>query len=173
MALEITSRFTTGDDGSAPWTADRPTQQEESSLGELLKRLSNDTGDLMSQEIALAKAELKESATQIAKGTSKLVVASMFGLTGLIALTAFAIVGLGNVTGGHYDVWALVVGATEMIIAAIAANGARKSMRASELMPAATMQTLREDKSWAQRAAKNLKHDITKSPVPTHKNGEG
>ena len=167
---EIDSRFTTGGDGPAPWKADRQTSHEDSSLGELLKRLSENTGDLISQEIALAKAELKESATQVAKGTSKLIVAWMFGLTGLIALTAFAIVGLGNITGGNYAIWALAVGVAEMIIAAIAANGARKSMRGSDLKPAETIETLREAKGWAKREAKDLKRDITESPVSSHQN---
>ena len=166
------SRFATNGDGPAPWEADYRPEQEDPSLGELLKRLSNDTGDLVSQEVALAKAELRESAENIGKGAVKLGIALMFGLTGALALTAFLIIGLGGATGGHYATWALVVGGIELIIAAVAANGARKVMRPGEIKPAETIDSLREDKSWAKDEMRDLKHDLTSPPASSHQNRE-
>jgi uncharacterized membrane protein YqjE len=170
---DMQSRYGSNGDGLAPWEDGYRTQQEDQSLGELLKRLSNDTGDLISQEVALAKAELKESAANIGKGATKLVVAWMFGMTGFLAITAFAIIALGGATGGHYATWALVVGAVEMVIAVIAANGARKSMRPSEIKPDETIQAIKQDTSWAKREMKDLKRDVTANPAPSHQTREG
>jgi uncharacterized membrane protein YqjE len=167
------SRHATNGDGLAPWETDYRAQQEDPSLGELLKRLSNDTGDLLSQEVALAKAELKESAANIGKGVTKLGVALVFGLTGAFALTAFLIIGLGGATGGRYATWALIVGVLEVIIAALAANGARKAMRPSEIEPDETIETLREDKDWAKEQVRDLKRDLTSTPASSQQNREG
>jgi uncharacterized membrane protein YqjE len=174
MATQETgSRFAIDGDGLAPWEDSYRAQQEDPSLGELLKRLSNDTGELVSQEVALAKAELRESAANISKGAVKLGVALMFGLTGALTLTAFLIIGLGGATGGHYAAWALVIGAAELIIAALAANGARKSMRPSEIKPEETIESLREDKNWARNEMKDLKRDLTSTPESSHQHNEG
>jgi uncharacterized membrane protein YqjE len=167
------SRFATSGDGLSPWEENYRAQQDDPSLGDLLKRLSDDTGDLLSKEVALAKAELKESAANIGKGAVKLGIALMFGLTGAIALTAFLIIALGGVTGGRYGTWALVIGVIEVIIAAVAANGARKAMRPSEIKPEETLETLREDKSWAKHEMKDLKREITSTPPTSHQNREG
>jgi uncharacterized membrane protein YqjE len=172
-AQETRSRFATNGDGPAPWEDVHQARQEEPSLGELLKRLSNDTGDLLSQEIALAKAELRESVENIGRGAVKLGVALMFGLTGLLALTAFLIVGLGGVTGGHYGTWALVIGVVELIIAALAARSAKQSMRPSQIKPTETIDTLREDKSWARDEMKDLKRDLTTTPASSNQHSEG
>jgi uncharacterized membrane protein YqjE len=167
------SRFATNGDALSPWETGHRAQEEDPSLGELLKRLSNDTGDLLSQEVALAKAELRESASNVGKGAVKIGIALLFGLTGALALTAFLIIGLGGATGGHYATWALVVGAVEVIIAAVAANGARKAMKPSEIKPVETIETLRENKSWAKDEMRDLKHDLTSTPASSHQNREG
>ena len=170
---ETQSRYGSNGEGSAPWEDNYRTQQNDSSLGELLKRLSNDTGDLIGQEIALAKAELKESAANVGKGVTKFAVAWMFGMTGFLAITAFLIIGIGGAIGGRYATSALIVGVVEMIIAAIAANGARKAMRPSEIKPTETIQSIREDTNWAKREMKDLKRDVTTSPAPSHQHREG
>jgi uncharacterized membrane protein YqjE len=155
---------TTSGDGPATWEGSYGAQAEELSLGELLKRLSNDAGELISQEISLAKAELKESATNIGKGATKFGVALAFGFVGLIAITAFMVIGLGNATGG-YEWWALGVGAAEMIIAGIAAKSAMSSIKPAAIKPADSIDSLREDKSWAKREARDLKHDLATNPT--------
>ena len=167
------SRYATDGDGPPPWEDSYRASQEDPSLGALLKRLSDDTGDLLGQEVALAKAELKESAANIGKGAVKFGVALMFGLTGAIALTAFLIISLGGITGGRYGTWALVIGAIELIIAAVAANGARKSMSPSEIKPIETIETLREDKDWAKNEMQDLKRELTSTPPTANQNREG
>lgn len=166
------SRFSTSGDGLAPWENEYGARNEDPSLGELLKRLSNDTGDLISQEIALAKAELKESAANVAKATTRFLMAWMFGMAGFLAITAFLIVAIGGATG-HYGTTALVVGVVELVVAAIAANGARKSMRPEKITPSETISSLKDDKAWAQRELRDLKQDVTSSTPETNHSREG
>jgi len=156
-------------EGRTEWNG-RPygSEGDEPSLGELLKRLSNDTGDLISQEITLAKAELRESANTAVKGASKLAIAGVLGLVGTIALTAFAVLGLADLIGGEYWVWALVVGAIELIVAAVIARGALKGMKQEGLKPDESIESLRESKSWAKEEARDLKRDITGSSNTAH-----
>jgi uncharacterized membrane protein YqjE len=168
------SPFTASGDGPAAWKHDYPVQQEEPSLGELLKRLSNDTGHLVSQEISLVRAELTESATNIGKGATKLGVALVFGLVGLIALTAFLVMALGNAMGGHYAVVALGIGMLEVIVAAIAARSAIASMKPQPLERDSTIETLREGKQWGKREVRDLKRDLTSEPTRAeHGRGRG
>ncbi|HEX6574423.1 MAG TPA: phage holin family protein [Gemmatimonadaceae bacterium] len=166
------SRYSTNGDGLAPWENEYGARQDDSSLGELLKRLSSDTGDLISQEIALAKAEVKESAANIAKGLTKFLVAWMFGMAGFLALTAFLIVAIGGATG-RYGTVALVVGVVEVIVAAVAAKGAMSSMRPDKITPKETIATLNEDKSWAKREITDLKDEITSAPSSHNHSREG
>jgi uncharacterized membrane protein YqjE len=150
-------------DGPASWRGTYGVHQEEPSLGELLKRLSNDMGHLVSQEVALAKAEVRESATNAAKGATSFGVALAFGFVGLIALTAFLVIALGNITGGSYAGWALGIGVLEVVVAAIAARKAMSAMRPRTLRPDETIDTLREGKAWGRREIRDLKHDLTSS----------
>src|ERR1041384_4516402 len=60
----------------------------DASLGELFKRLSDDSSRLVRQEIALAKLELKHSAGAAAGGAAKIGIAAVLALPGLLAVTA-------------------------------------------------------------------------------------
>jgi len=163
----------TNGDGRGSWEGSYGGQHDDTSLGELLKRLSTDTGNLVSQEVALAKAELKDSVASVTKGATKMAVAYMFGLVGMIALTAFAIIGIGNLTGGNYAASAFGVAVVELIVAAIAGKSAMGSMTSQDIKPEATIETLREDKQWAQREMKDLKRDITSNPTTAHAGRQG
>jgi uncharacterized membrane protein YqjE len=158
---DIQSRLRSDGDGTGVQRNAFREQHDDASLGELLKRLSSDSGELISQEIALAKAELRESTTNVVKGAAKLLVAYMLGFVGLIALTAFAVVGLGDATNGKYWLWALVIGAVELIVAGVLAKSAKGSMDSGGIKPTETIETLQEDKNWAGREMRDLKQDIT------------
>jgi uncharacterized membrane protein YqjE len=165
--------FMTNGDGRGAWEGSYGGQHDDASLGELLRRLSTDTGNLVSQEVALAKAELKDSVANVAKGAVKMGVAHTFALVGMMALTAFLIIGIGGVVGGHYAATALGVAIVELVVAAIAGKSAMASMKPQEIKPEATMATLREDKQWAQREMKDLKRDITSNPTTAHAGRQG
>ncbi len=130
------------------------------SLGELLKRLSTDMGTLVSQEVDLAKAELKESASTAAKGATKLGVALTFAIAGTIAVTAFLVIAIGDAID-NYWLAALIVGAAELLLGVLLAKSAVSSMTSPEMKPRETIESLREDKEWAGREARDLKRDMS------------
>jgi|SRR5688500_12064379 len=158
---ESGGRFVARQDGPTRW------EVGDASLGELLKRLSADMGNLVSQEAKLAKAELKESASTAAKAGVKLGIALTLAMAGSIALTAAIIVAAGAAFD-NYWIPALIVGGIELAIGATMARGAVSSFKGSEMKPAETLDTLRESKAWAAREARELKQSIAPGNSPAN-----
>jgi uncharacterized membrane protein YqjE len=146
-------------DGRGTWNEETHFDNEPS-FGELLKRLTGDMGTLVSQEVNLAKAEMRESARVVAKGGAKLGVAMTFAIAGTVALTAFLVIAFGGALD-NYWLAALIVGAVELGLGMILAKSAIGSMTSPDMKPAETMKTLREGKQWAGNEARDLKREIT------------
>ncbi|MCA1599763.1 MAG: phage holin family protein, partial [Chloroflexi bacterium] len=70
------------------------TGKDERSLGELFGDLAGQTGLLVREEVALAKAELTQNATRAGKEIGVLVIGGAVAYAGLLALLAAAILGL-------------------------------------------------------------------------------
>lgn len=124
----------------------------QSSLGELLGEVTRDLSTLMRQEIALAKAELKESATTSAKGAGMLggagYAASMTVLFLSIALWA----ALATLVGGG---WAgVIVAVIWAIIAAVLFVVGRTQLKKVKGAPQ-TAETLKEIPPTFQRNEEN------------------
>jgi uncharacterized membrane protein YqjE len=128
----------------------------EQSTGDLIRQLSEQTSDLVRQEVALAKAELTQKGKQAGIGAGMFGGASLMTVLGLIALTAAAIAGLSEAM----DVWAaaLIVGAVYLAAAGVLALLGRN--RIQEGMPAKpeqTIETVKEDMEWAKSQAKSVR----------------
>jgi len=137
------------------------TTDGEPSLGELFKRLSSDTAELMRHEIALAKVEMREASATIARDATKIGIAVGLGLVGVLALGAFAIVGLGALFG-NYWLAALLVGVLFLAVAAYLAKNAINDVKQRGLKPQNTVETLREDASWVKQEGRELKRELTR-----------
>lgn len=137
----------------------------DASLGELFKQLSSDTGELIRQEAALAKAEMRDIGSTLATDAAKLGAAAGLGLVGVLALTTFLILLLGNLFGGAFWLSALLVGLIAAGVGAMLARNAMKDIKERGFKPAQTIATLREDKAWASQQARELKHDLTTDPT--------
>ena len=129
---------------------------QEAPIGDLLKRIGQDAGTLVKQEITLAKLELRESVKGLAKDAGKLGAAAGLGLFGAFAFLAFVIVGLGDLID-NYWLSALIVAVLLLGAAAVLAKGAMNHMKKNSLAPQETVQTLKEDQRWAQREAQQFK----------------
>ncbi len=140
---------------------------EDPSLGDLLKRLSGDMGTLVSQEMHLAKTELRETAATAAKGAMKLGVAMTVANAGVIAFTAFLVIAIGNAID-NYWLAALIVGAAELLLGGVLAKSALNSMKSGELKPHETVDSLREDKAWAAREARDLKREMVSGTLTSN-----
>jgi len=87
------------------------------SIGTLLSDVSRDLSELMRQEVELAKAEARQSATRAGKGAGMLAGAATAGHFALLFLSVAAWWALGNSIGRGWS--ALVVTAVWLIIAAV------------------------------------------------------
>lgn len=87
-----------------------------SSLGDLLGEVSRDISTLMRQEVALAKAELKESATKSAAGAGLMGGAGYGALMAVFFLSVALWWALGTLVGGG---WAAVIVAVVWAVIAL------------------------------------------------------
>jgi uncharacterized membrane protein YqjE len=121
----------------------------DASTGDLFKRLSQQTSELVRKEVDLAKAELTEKGKTAGKGAGMFGGAGLFGLTAFFALTACLIALLGTAM----EVWlaALIVTVVYAAVAGVLALiGRRKLKEATPPAPEQTIETLKEDVQWAK-----------------------
>jgi hypothetical protein len=123
--------------------------RDERSLGDLFSDLSRETTTLVRQEVQLAKAELTQSATSVARGIGMLVAGGAVAYAGLLFLLLAIVFGL--IEAG-WDAWlsALVVGLVVVAIGAVLVLRARESLKPANLAPQKTVETLKEDAAWAK-----------------------
>ena len=124
------------------------------SLGDLMKRLADETGTLVRQEIELAKAEMREKGQKIGTGVGFLGAAALVGLLALGSLTAFLILALDGVIPNWLA--ALIVGLIYAAVAAyLALQGREKLREAGPPVPEQTKATIEEDLEWAKSQARS------------------
>ncbi len=114
--------MSTAYEGASP-----PPAVEQQSVGDLLAAVSTDLSTLMRQEVALAKAELSQSAKQAGKGAGMLAGAGVAGHMVLLFISIALWWGIGDKTGHGWS--ALIVAVIWAIIAAVLAARGRKEMK--------------------------------------------
>jgi hypothetical protein len=112
-----------------------------SSVGEIFADISRDLSTLMRQEVELAKAELRESATRAGKGAGMFGGAGLAGYFVLLFLSIAVWWGLGNHLGRGWS--ALIVALVWAVIAGILAMLGRREISQVKGMPQ-TAQTAHE-----------------------------
>ena len=137
------------------------------SLATLLQQLRDESTTLFRQEIALAKAEMGEKASQLTRRSMQLATGGFVAYAGAIVL----LLGLGDLLafGLHraglapdIALWLgrIVVGLVIAIIGYAMLAKAKHAMSSQTLVPEKTIQSLREDKDWA-RAKLHPSHEPT------------
>ena len=114
--------MSTAYEGASP-----PPAAEQQSVGDLLAAVSTDLSTLMRQEVALAKAEVTQSAKQAGKGAGMFAGAGVAGHMVLLFVSIALWWGIGDKTGRGWS--ALIVAVIWAIIAAILAARGRKEMK--------------------------------------------
>ncbi len=125
--------------------------QDQRSVGELFGDLTRGIQTLISQEIELAKLEIKQSAQSAGLAGAFLAGAAVFGLVGLImgAVTITAVLAL------FLPTWlsALIVTVALFAMAGILGLTGKSKLAATRPVPQQTIETLKEDQEW-------LKHQL-------------
>jgi uncharacterized membrane protein YqjE len=137
-----------------------PRLQQDQSVGELFRRFTTDSSLLIRQELTLAKAELRETAAHVGNAASKLGVAVGIAIPGLMALTAFLVIGLGDLLD-NYWLAALIVGVVMLAVAGVLAKRAIGLLKNGTLGVPETAGTLREDAHWAKEEVQAFKREFT------------
>lgn len=122
------------------------------SLGDLLGEVTRDISALMRQEVILAKAELKESATKSAKGAGLMGGAGYAGLMAVFFLSVALWWALGTLMGGGWA--AVVVAVIWAIIALILFLIGRTQLKHVQGAPQ-TVETLKEIPETLRRNEEN------------------
>jgi len=123
----------------------------------LLQNLRDDSTHLFRQEINLAKAELKQNASQIGRHAAELAVGGFVAYAGVIVL----LIGLGQLIGVGLiragmdpDIaeWLAptFVGLVIGLIGYLMLAKAKKALSQDTLAPTQTVESLKTDKQWAQ-----------------------
>jgi hypothetical protein len=103
------------------------------SIGELLSDVSQDITTLLRQEVELAKAEIKQSASRAGKGAGMLAGAGVAGHMVLLFVSIAAWWGIGDSTGHGWS--ALIVAVIWLIIGAVLAALGRTELKAVNGVP--------------------------------------
>jgi len=117
------------------------------SLGELFSDLSQQTSELIRQEMRLAKAELSEKLSDVGKNAAMIAAAAVFGLAAMMALTAgivLVLVELGVVPWLAAVITAVVMG----IAAFLLAQSGIAALRKKSIAPVETMHSIKETTQW-------------------------
>ncbi|WP_119678969.1 phage holin family protein [Indioceanicola profundi] len=127
--------------GVEPARDDRP-------LTSLFSELATETSALIRKEIELGKAELSEKAAQAGKGAASLAIGGAVAYTGVIFLLLALTFGLAN----WLPLWAsaLIVGGLVLIVGLVMLASGRNKLKASNLAPNRTIETIKDDGRWAK-----------------------
>jgi hypothetical protein len=126
----MTTPYNTGASSIEPERHDSP------SLGERLGDVTRDLSLLMRQEVALAKAEVSQSASNAGKGIGMLVGAALAGYFVLLFLSVALWVAIGSLIG--YGWSALIVAVIWAIIAAVLVSVGKKELNRVRGVPTTT-----------------------------------
>ena len=123
-------------------------EKSDKSLGELVAAATKDLSLLVSQEVALAKAELKKEVAHAGKGAGMLGGAGFLGLFALIFLSislAYAISWFGIGLGWGF----FIVGMLYLVVAGVLALLGKKQI-SKVGPPEKTIATVKDDVAWAK-----------------------
>lgn len=141
--------------------ATTPDMADEPSLGELFKELAQESSTLVKQEMALAKAEMRENLRAFGKDAVMLAAGGSILLVAMLVFTAFLVAGLGDMLGDEYWLGALIVGVVYAIVGGVLLMRGKSGMQKDDLRPEQTIESLQEDKRWARAEAQQVKRDLT------------
>ena len=121
-------------------------------LGDLFGDLASDMGNLVRQEVELAKVELTQKAKYLGRNIGYLVVGGAVAYAALLAIIAAIIMLLAKVVP-HWGA-ALIVGVVVGGIGWLLIGKAMMALQQTELTPRETVETLKEDATWMKQQIK-------------------
>lgn len=118
------------------------------SVADLLADLADQTGTLIRQEIALAKAELREALGGLGRGAAAIAIGAFFALCGWLVLLATAVLALAIVLAPWLA--ALIVAVVMLAIGGVLVYLGKRRLERTSIVPRRTLRSLREDGAWVK-----------------------
>ena len=118
------------------------------SIGSLIGEVTQDISKLFRQEVALAKAELKEEATKAGKAGGMLAGAGFAGYMVAVLLSLALVFALDAVMPIGWA--AVIVAVVWAIVGGVLYSMGRKRMKDVDPVPRQTVETLKEDAQWVR-----------------------
>lgn len=117
-------------------------------VGELLKALARDTGELVRQEMQLASAEMASKARTVARSTTWISLGGALAHLGVLGLLAAMAIALGAIM----PLWAssLVLGIVALIVGVAFIRKGASALQRLQPLPQQTVATLRSDVAWTK-----------------------
>jgi hypothetical protein len=122
--------------------------QRDESIGNLIGQVAGDVSTLFRQEVALAKAELKEEAVKAGKAGGMLAGAGFAGYMVTVLLSLALVFALDAVMPLGWA--AVIVAVVWAIIGGVLYAVGRNRMKDVDAVPRQTVETLREDAQWVR-----------------------
>lgn len=120
--------------------------QQETSLGDLFSRLSEQASTLIRQEIQLAQTEMTRKATKAGRNAAFIALGAVIALGAFFSVIAALILVLAQVM----EAWlaALIVAVVLAIAAALLIQYGISKLKQIDPAPRRTIETMRENKEW-------------------------
>jgi uncharacterized membrane protein YqjE len=118
-------------------------------IPDLIRRLTDDSKRLVTDEVQLAKLEAKESLHRASRGAIWLGVAFGVSVIMLVALTVFVATLIGRIASGHMWVGALVTGVIELAVGFWLLKHGLKTYTKPSYTLEETRSSLADTKHWA------------------------
>ncbi|MDB4883937.1 MAG: hypothetical protein JWL95_2703 [Gemmatimonadetes bacterium] len=121
----------------------------ETGIPDLIRRLTDDSKRLVTDEVQLAKIEAKDSLHRATRGTLWMGLAFGASIVMMVALTVFVATLIGRVAYGHMWVGALVTGVAELALGAWFVKRGLSTFAKPSYTLEATRHTLADTAHWA------------------------
>lgn len=129
-------------------------RKEEKTIAALITDLTRDITTLFRQEIRLVKTEMSEKVGQAESGVTVLIAGAAVAYAGLLILLVAAVIGLSL----YVEPWlaALIVAVVTLIVGLIMVAKGRSNLKAQNLVPEKTVESLQRDRYLAQKHANTV-----------------
>ncbi len=121
-------------------------KREEPSIGDTVRELIADVGDLIRGEFELARREIRSDAAAVGRGVAFVAVGGLVAFLGVIYLLLAAVLALSTALAPWLA--AVIVGGVVLVIGAILAAVGMSRLKTVNPLPEQTMETVQEDAEW-------------------------
>jgi len=129
-------------------TAPSGEDRRDESIGKLIGEVAGDVSKLFRQEVALAKAELKEEAAKAGEAGGMLAGAGFAGYMVAVLLSLAVVFGLGEVMPLGWA--AVIVAIVWAVVGGVLYTLGRNRLKEVDAVPRQTVETLKEDAQWVR-----------------------